>query len=158
MEDFRYPSAVAKSDLLPPCSAKEGQSQRQAEGVYKLKKFPKPESNGWRVYLLREKADGPCSYVGHTGRNGKLPEERLADHNETYQKGKGADETRGTQWKICRVYFGFQDERDATSFEETINANEVECWQQRLPVIESIRSLDKWQWVQEDMSYTDDDI
>ena len=60
--------------------------------------------------------------------------------------------------EICRVFYGFKDQSNACSFEDTINANEVECWQQRLPVIESIRSLDKWQWVREDLDYTDDDI
>ena len=59
---------------------------------------------------------------------------------------------------ISRVFKGFNDKKNATSFEETINANEVEHWEGRLPVIESIRSLDKWQWVEEDLSYTDDDI
>ena len=74
--------------------------------------------------------------MGHTG---KLPEERLAEHNEQYVKGRGADETRGTQWEICRVFYGFKDKQNANSFEETINANEVACWQERLPHIESIR-------------------
>ena len=118
-------------------------------------KYPEPEPNEFRVYLLREKRDGPCSYVGHTG---QLPEERLMQHNETNVRGQGAVETRGTQWKICRVYKGFTSRENTTSSEESINANEVECWQQRIPVIKSIWSLDKWQWVKEDMSYTDDDI
>ena len=74
------------------------------------------------------------------------------------KKGRGADETRGTQWKIGRVFYGFADESNAMSFEETINANEVECWQERLPIIESIREKAKWQWVREDLDYTDDDI
>ena len=99
-----------------------------------------PAASDWRVYFIREKTDGPCSYVGHTGRNGKLPEERLTDHNETHEKGRGADETRGTQWKICRVFYGFADESNAMSFEDTINANEVECWKERLPVIDSVRT------------------
>ncbi len=44
------------------------------------------------------------------------------------------------------------------SFEGAINANEVECWQDRLPEIMSICDMAKWQWVQEDLSYTGDDI
>ena len=60
--------------------------------------------------------------------------------------------------EICRVFYGFKDERDAMSFEETINANEVECWQERLPVIDSVRDKTKFQWVREDLDYTDDDI
>ena len=96
------------------------------------------------MYLIREMTDGPCSYVGHTGRNGKPAEARLTDHNETYEKRKGAIETRGTQWKICRVYYGFADESNAMQFEEAINANEVERWQDRLPVIDSIRDMAKW--------------
>ena len=79
-------------------------------------------------------------------------------HNETHVRGQGAVETRVTQWKICRVYKGFTSKQNATSFEESINANEVGCWQQRISVIDSIWSLDKWQWVREDESYTDDDI
>ena len=59
---------------------------------------------------------------------------------------------------ICRVYYGFANESDAMSFDESINANEVECWQERLPIIESIRDMAKWQWVQEDESYNDDDL
>ena len=157
-DEFQYLSAAAHIDLLPPCSRNSAQLQLRAKGAYKVEEIPEPETNEWGVYLLREKTDGPCSYVGHTGRHGKLPEERLADHNETNEKGGGANETRGTQWKICRVFYGFADESIATSFEETISVNEVECWQQRLPIIESIRSLDKWQWVQEDQDYTDDDI
>ena len=58
-----------------------------------------PEPNEWRVYVLRDKTDGPCSYVGHTGSGGKLPEGRLGEHNEQYVKGRGAEETIGTQWK-----------------------------------------------------------
>ena len=127
----------------------------QAKPGYKKKVYAEPEPNEFRVYLLREKTDGPCSYVGHTG---QLPQERLMQHNETHVRGQGADETRGVQWKICRVYKGFTCRQNATSFEESINANEVECWQQRIPVIKSIWSLDKWQWVSEDESYTDDDI
>ena len=78
-QDFRYPSAVAHEDLQPPRSAKDAQLQykRQAWEM-KYEEIPEPEPNEWRVYVLREKTDGPCSYVGHTGRNGKLPEERLA--------------------------------------------------------------------------------
>ena len=105
--------------------------------------------------MLRERTDGPCSYVGHTG---KIPEARLAEHNETFEKGRGADETRGKQWNICRVYMGFSSKNHANSFEETINANEVEHWTQRLKVIESVWKLDKLQFVQEDVGYTDDDI
>ena len=44
--------------------------------------------------------DGPCSYVGHTGKDGKDVDVRLAEHNETEVKGRGAEETRGKKWKI----------------------------------------------------------
>ena len=158
-EEFRYPSAVADEDKLPPATWANRRRMLEAKHPSYQDGDPKePEPNDWRVYLIREETDRPCSYVGHTGRNGKLPEERLVDHNETHEKGKGADETRGTQWKICRVFYGFADERNAMSFEESINANEVECWQERLTVIDSIRDMAKWQWVREDPDYTDDDL
>ena len=95
-EDFVYPSAVTHIDLLPPCSAHEGQLMMQAMPGYKKKECDEPKPNQFRVYMLRERTDGPCSYVGHTG---KIPEARLAEHNETFEKGRGADETRGKQWK-----------------------------------------------------------
>ena len=53
---------------------------------------------------------------------------------------------------------GFNNKNHANSFEETVNANEVEHWTQRLEVFASVMSLDKWQWVEEDVGYTDDDI
>ena len=53
---------------------------------------------------------------------------------------------------------GFSSKNHTNSFEETINANEVEHWTQRLKVIESIWKLDQWQFVQEDVDYSDDDI
>ena len=53
---------------------------------------------------------------------------------------------------------GFNDKNHAISVEETVNANEVERWKQRAIVFASVMSLDKWQWVEEDVGYTDDDI
>ena len=53
---------------------------------------------------------------------------------------------------------GFDIKEHANRFEDTINANEVEHWTQRLKVIESVWKLDKWQFVQEEVGYTDDDI
>ena len=74
-EDFVYPSAVAHIDLLPLCSAHEGQLMMQAMPGYKKKEYVEPKPNELRVYMLRENTDGPCSYVGHTG---KICEARLA--------------------------------------------------------------------------------
>ena len=156
---FRYPSAVADIDLLTPCSRKSAQQQLLATGAYKKEEIPEqPNPNAWSVYFLREATDGPCSYVGHTGKDGKDVDVRLAEHNETMVKGKGAEETRGKKWNICRVYYGFADQTNAREFEDSINANEVECWQDRLPVIASIREMAKWHWVEEDETYTDADL
>ena len=102
--------------------------------------------------MLRESTDGPCSYVG----NPRITEVRLFEHNEG--KGRGALETKGKQWKICRVYMGFRDNSDMLSVEATINRSVVAHWIQRLKVIESVCHIDKWQYVVEDLQYTDDDL
>ena len=150
--DFAYPSSVAAIDLLNSCSADEKQLAEQKRTGRK-KVYMQPVPNNFRVYMLRESTDGPCSYVGSTPR---IPEVRLLEHNEG--KERGALETKGKQWKICRVYMGFQDKSDMLSFEGTINRTVVAHGTQRLKVIESVCKMGKWQYVEEDPQYTDDDL
>ena len=121
------------------------QVQEDELGVGKQKIWVKPAENPQRVYLIREADGGPGSYVGWT----PLPMyKRLEAHND----GTGAIETNGKQWEVVKVMKGFDNKKHAKSFEGTMHQeyNEVSCWQERIPIMESLMKLANFQFVHVD--------